>query len=41
MKILLHHFFPKLKYAHVCKPTGPIPGYKPGGPIPGYKPMGL
>ena len=31
MKILLHHFFPKLKYSLVYKHTGPIPGYKPMG----------
>ena len=31
MKILLHHFPPKLKYALVYMPTGPIPGYKSMG----------
>ena len=29
MKILLYHFFPKLKYALVYELSGPIPGYKP------------
>ena len=29
MKILLHHFFLKLKYALIYKPAGPIPRHKP------------